>query len=124
MTTSRSTSEWIGSTPDSAIPPRVRVRVFERANGHCQSCTRKIAAGDAWQADHVVALINGGANRESNLQCLCGWCHKGKTAGDVAEKSRTARIKAKHLGVKRKSTFACSRDSKHRRKINGRVELR
>lgn len=124
MSTARSTEEWIGATPDSAIPPRVRLRVFERAAGRCQSCTRKISPGDSWQADHVQALINGGQNRESNLQCLCGWCHKGKTAGDVAEKSRTARVKAKHAGVKPKSRFACSKDSKFRKKINGEVVLR
>lgn len=120
----RSTEEWRGATPDSAIPPRVRLRVFERAAGRCQCCTRKIGPGDSWQADHVVALINGGANRESNLQCLCGWCHKGKTVGDVAEKSRTARVKAKHAGIKPKSRFACSRDSKFRKKLNGEVVLR
>ncbi len=54
----------------------------------------------------------------------CGWCHKGKTAGDVAEKSRTARVKAKHAGIKRKSAWACSKDSKYRKKINGEVVLR
>lgn len=119
--TARSTEEWRGATPDSTIPPRVRLRLFERSSGRCQSCTRKIAPGDSWQADHVVALVNGGANAESNLQVLCGWCHKAKTAGDVAEKASTARIRAKHLGIKKRSTFACSRDSKWKKKLDGTV---
>ena len=63
----RSVEEWIGATPDTAIPPRVRLRVFQRAEGRCEECTRKLMPGDQWQADHVVALVNGGANRESNL---------------------------------------------------------
>lgn len=122
MSTARSTEEWIGTSPDSVIPPRVRVRVFERADGHCQICTRKINAGERWIADHVVALINGGENRERNLQLICDWCdRKVKTPADVAEKSRTARVKAKHLGIKRKSTFACSRDSRWKKKIDGSV---
>lgn len=119
--TARSTEEWHGATPDSAIPPRVRLRLFQRAAGRCQSCTRKINPGDSWQADHIVALVNGGANAEGNLQVLCDWCHGGKTRADVAEKSRTARIRAKHLGIKKRSAFACSKDSPFRKKINGQV---
>ena len=80
---SRSTAEWIGKTDDSAIPPRVRLRVFERAGGRCQGeCGRILTPADKWQADHVTALINGGANRESNLRCICDWCHKLKKRMD------------------------------------------
>lgn len=98
----RSTDLWIGKTDDSAIPPRVRLRVYERARGHCQNCTREIRPGDGFQADHVIAIINGGRNSEDNLQCLCEWCHKEKTAVDVAEKSKVYQIRAKHLGLKPK----------------------
>ena len=120
--TARSTEEWRGASPNSAIPPRVRLRAFERADGHCQLCTRKIVAGERWIADHIVALINGGENRETNLQVICDWCdRKVKTPADVAEKARTARIRAKHLGIKKRSTFACSRDSKWKKRIDGTV---
>lgn len=97
----RSTEEWIGATDDTAIPRRVRVRLFLLADGHCANCSRKLHAGDEWQADHTIALVNGGANRESNLQVLCGWCHKPKTVFDVGEKARTYRKRAKHIGAKR-----------------------
>ena len=97
---SRSVPEWVGKTDDSAIPPRVRIRVFEAAEGKCQSCSRKIGPADKWQADHIVAVVNGGANSEDNLQCLCDWCHKAKTREDVAAKAKTAAIKAKHLGIR------------------------
>lgn len=39
----RALPEWIGKTPDTAIPARVRVRVFERFGGICQETGRKIA---------------------------------------------------------------------------------
>jgi len=119
--TGRSTPEWIGKTADSVIPPRVKLRVFERATGCCQKCQRKIAAGDKWQADHVIALTNGGENRESNLQCLCDWCHKRKTAGDVAEKSSVRQRALSHRGIKKPSRMPGSRNSPFKIKLDGTV---
>ncbi len=97
----RTVPEWIGSSPDSAIPPRVKLRLFEKAGGKCECCGRKLYPGDKYQFDHIIAIINGGENREKNLQVLCDWCHKSKTKQDVKSKSKTAKVKAKHLGIKR-----------------------
>lgn len=102
----RAVNEWIGSSDDARIPPRVRLRIYERDKGCCQKCTRKLFAGEAWEVDHVTALVNrDGGNRESNLQLLCTWCHKQKNAADVAEKSRTNRRKAKNIGIKKPRTI-------------------
>lgn len=122
----RSVQEWIGKTPDTKVPSRVRVRVFEKAGGKCQSCTRKINAGDSWDADHIVAIVNGGANKETNLQCLCGWCHEQKTKADVKQKSQVARAKNSHLGLKRRKgrPMPGTKASGIRRRMNGAVELR
>lgn len=95
---SREVPEWVGPTPDSAIPLRVRLRVFERYGGRCYISNRKIMPGDKWQVDHIVAIINGGPHRESNLAPVLDSEHKAKTKADVATKSKTARMKAKHLG--------------------------
>lgn len=97
--TARSLPEWIGSSADAKIPPRVRVRVFDRFGGVCQLSGRKIMPGDAWQCDHIVALVNGGAHREANLQPVLAAPHRAKTAKDVAEKATVARKRAKHIGV-------------------------
>lgn len=94
---SRSVEPWTGKHDDQAIPPRVRVRLFEAAGGRCAICNRKLGPGDKWQVDHVVALANGGAHSEANMQIACDWCHKAKTAEDVAQKSKTAAVKAKHV---------------------------
>lgn len=96
----RSTPEWVATHDDQAIPPRVRLRLFERAGGRCAHCGRKIGPADKWQADHVIALANGGRHAESNLQPLCPFCHASKTAEDVAFKKKSARIRARHLGIR------------------------
>lgn len=95
----REVPEWIGKSDDQAIPPRVRLRVFERHGGICHLSGRKIMAGDKWQIDHVKALVNGGEHRESNFAPVLDAPHKAKTAEDVAEKSKVYRIRAKHLGL-------------------------
>ncbi len=96
----RSVPLWVGKTDDAAIPPRVRLRVFERFGGVCQLSRRKIMAGDAWQVDHIIALANGGTHSEDNLQPVLVDAHKAKTALDVKIKAKVARQKAKHLGIK------------------------
>ena len=123
---SRSVDEWIGATPDTPIPPRVKLRVFERYGGVCHISGRKITAGEPWDCDHVQAIINGGENRESNLAPALRDKHRAKTAADVALKSRTAKRRAAHLGVKSKSTRSMpgSRASNFKRKLNGTVEKR
>src|SRR4051812_15351066 len=96
---SRSTPEWIGKDHNAPIPPRVRLRVFERYGGICHISGRRIRAGEQWDCDHLVALVNGGSHRESNLAPALRDKHREKTREDVAEKSRNYRKRASHLGL-------------------------
>lgn len=122
----RALEEWVGKTDDQAPPPRVRVRVFERCGGRCHRCTRKVAAGERWTLEHLTALINGGANRESNLGVTCDWCLPAKNAEDVAEKSKTYQRKAAHLGVKPKKgrRLPGCKDGPWKQKVGGGWEWR
>lgn len=95
----RAVPEWIGATPDTPIPPRVKDRVFIAHGGRCYLSGRKIFPGDAWDAEHVIAIINGGENRESNLKPALRDRHREKTAADVAIKSKTYRMRAKNNGT-------------------------
>lgn len=95
----RAVPEWIGSHPDQKVPERVRIRIFEAHKGICHIAKRKIMGGEPWELDHVVALINGGEHRESNLAPALKDKHRIKTKADVAEKSRVARKRQKHLGI-------------------------
>jgi 5-methylcytosine-specific restriction protein A len=123
----RARDEWIGKTPDTPVPLRVRVRQFERDGGICQcGCDWPIFAGDKWETDHKVAIINGGENRESNLRTLLKSHHKTKTAADVAEKAKVYRKRLNHLGLKRRKgpPMAGSKASGFKRKMDGSVERR
>lgn len=94
----RSVPEWIGRNDDTAIPPRVKLRVYHRAEGKCAKCGNE---GWAGEYDHAIPIILGGENRESNLQLLCVPCHKAKTRLDVKLKAKVARVRKKHLGIAR-----------------------
>lgn len=124
---SRSVDEWIGKDENSAVPLRVKLRIFEKHGGRCHISGRKIMPGDAFDYDHIVALVNwtgeGHGNRESNIAPALRDKHKEKTAADVAEKSRARKVKAKHLGLrpKAKAIIPGSRASKFKKKISGEV---
>lgn len=94
---SRAVAIWVGKTDDTAPPPRVRLRVWDRCVGRCHRCGRRIPVGDAWILEHFIALILGGANSEDNLCLTCSWCKPLKDAEDVAEKAKTAAVRQKHL---------------------------
>lgn len=100
----RSVEEWSGDTDDQRPPPRVRLRVLERHGFKCAGCTRPLSGTDPWICDHKIALINGGENREKNLQPLCDWCEPSKTTADVAEKSKVYQMTIKnHCSLRYKS---------------------
>ena len=99
---SREVPEWIGPRPETRPPPRVQDRVITRQGQICGcGCGVALArAGERVEIDHIIPLINGGENRESNLQALRAGCHKLKTKQDVAQKAKDYRKRAKHRGVK------------------------
>jgi len=101
----RAVDEWVATDDNQAIPARVKVRVFDRSGGVCAICTCTIVGKLRPAYDHKIALINGGQNRESNLQLLCVPCHATKTKADVAEKSRVYRKRSAHLGIKKPRTM-------------------
>jgi 5-methylcytosine-specific restriction endonuclease McrA len=97
---SRSVKDWVGKTDDTQAPPRVRLRVFERCDGRCHRCGRKIRPGEKWTLEHLTAIILGGRNSEDNLGCTCEWCLPVKNAEDQSAKSKLAKITKRHIGVK------------------------
>lgn len=95
----RSVSEWIGKNDDAKAPPKVRQRVLDRDGSKCRLCGTVIMSTDGFELDHVIALINGGENRETNLSAVHRRCHVKKTAVDVRQKAKVAAIKGKHSGA-------------------------
>lgn len=121
---SRSLPEWIGASPDTPIPARVKLRNFDAHGGICHISKRKIRAGEAWDSDHVIAIINGGENRESNLAPALRARHIEKTALDIAEKSLVARKRKSHVLTKQPSKWGCGRGSRFKKKMNGQTVQR
>lgn len=95
----RAVEEWIGKTDDQKVPPRVRLRIFEREGGICHLSGQQIQPGEKWDLEHKVALILGGQHRESNLFPALQEPHRRKTAMEMQVKSKIARVKKKHLGI-------------------------
>ena len=99
---SRPVPEWRGARPETAPPPRVKLRILDRQGDCCAECGRQFSPACPPEFDHERALVNGGENCERNIRAVCSFCHAPKTASDVAEKAKVARVRAKHLGLKDK----------------------
>lgn len=100
----RDVIEWIGATPNSVPPDEVKRRVLLRYNRTCHWTGVPIRPGDEWDTDHVIALINGGQNRESNLAPIRrGKAHKEKTRVDMEEADYVKRVQKRHYGLKKPS---------------------
>jgi 5-methylcytosine-specific restriction endonuclease McrA len=120
--TGRSVEEWRGATPDSKIPPHVRLRVFERFDGICQITRRKIRAGDAWAIDHIVPLADGGSHCETNLVPVLEIAHRQKTGQENTERAKVRAVKSKHFNIRsEKAPMPGSRKSKWKRTMDGRT---
>ena len=60
----------------------IRAR-WMREHPLCCRCEARGYARPATQLDHIVPLIDGGKDDESNYQSLCDECHKVKTADEA-----------------------------------------
>lgn len=121
----RSVPEWIGKTPDTPVPDRVATRVFDKYGGRDYRTGVKLRPGH-WHCDHVIALINGGENRESNLAPIETEEHKVKTVEDIKIKSKTYRMRKKDIGLKSRTSrpMPGSRDSEWYKPMRGKAERR
>ena len=51
----------------------------------CRHCYAKGRIAAATVPDHIIPLHKGGSDEDSNIQCLCGPCHKAKTSQEIRE---------------------------------------
>ncbi len=101
----RSVPEWVGRNDDQAVPARVLLRIWNRCNGQCAVCRRKILVGEDWDLDHEWPLAFGGGHREANLQVVCSWCHRSKTRTEQARKGKADRVAKKQHGIGKRRWF-------------------
>lgn len=106
------------------FPAKVKAAAALRADGHCEGCTRKLLTGD-FHYDHDIPDGLGGEPTLENCRVLCRSCHSVKTTKqDVPRIAKAKRNYRKARGIRKPSTFSCSRNSKWKKKISGEVVAR
>lgn len=93
----RSVPEWIGKTPESMPGKLVLLRIYSRQNGICScGCGRVMNLNrDKIDREHTVPLIDGGANRESNLTLMLHEHHVPKTSEEAKQRAEARQHQAK-----------------------------
>lgn len=106
------------------FPAKIKAAAALRANGKCEECTRRLLTGD-FHYDHVIPDALGGEPTLENCAVLCRSCHRIKTgSGDIPRIAKAARNYRKARGIRKPSTFSCSRNSPFKKKITGEVVRR
>lgn len=106
--------EFTGKTKEAA---------YKRAAGKCELCGAPLIVG-RFTYDHRDPDYFSKDNSLENCQVI-GWCcDKPKTAKDQGDIAKSRRVQRREMGIKKRSTFSCSRQSKWKKKISGEVVRR
>ena len=80
--------------PETLHEQRLRGRALQARNTRlmwqsplCVECSKAGRIRAATERDHIVPLVDGGPDVESNLQGLCSECHKAKTAAEARRRA-------------------------------------
>lgn len=125
----RSRKEWIGKNDDAKPTKAVRQRVYDKYEGMCHICGLHIKPTETWHADHVIAIIEGGPNRESNLKPAHVHCNLQKANGEKTRKAKVAKTRQKHLGIKNeptlesRNTFDTQRRAERKAKASEKIQM-
>ncbi len=112
--------------PRREFSRRDKLKIFARADGHCEGCGCKLWPGDAKEIDHTLPDALGGKPDIKNAKLLCHWCHKAKTKADVGRIRKADRQKATHQGLKTRKgqPMPGTKASGLRKRMDGTVEVR
>lgn len=80
-----------------------RVDAHDRHGGTCCVCLGSIAPGEPFIDEHVIPLALGGSNDASNRGMAHVACAKIKTRRDQNMIAKAIRMRAKHLGIKKRN---------------------
>jgi len=100
----RSVEEWVGRSPNSKVPDRVKLRIWRRENGRCYLTGKKIMPNDSFDYEHKKRIEDGGENRESNIFLALTAPHKRKSAEERAAAKKADDIAKRHIGIKTPKT--------------------
>ncbi len=110
-------------TPRQSRTKRQRLETFNRHNGVCHLCERKIRPGEKGEEDHVIALACGGEDTDDNRAPAHDDCHGVKSKVDTTNAAKGVRVRQKHLGIKSDTgaVIPGSKRHKYKRKLDGTV---
>lgn len=103
---------------------KTKAQAFTRAKDRCEGCGAATKFKPV-HYDHDLACELGGDNSLENCKVLCVPCHKTKTRDrDMPLIAKSRRIRQREMGIRKRSKFPGSRDSKFKKKISGEVVFR
>ena len=77
--------------------PGQKLAIWERDEGRCQGCKRKLMSWEAKQFDHIIPLARGGLTTVENGQTLGECCYVDKNAEDQTITSKADMQAKKHV---------------------------
>lgn len=93
--------------PRKSLTRNQRAELFLEHGGRCYLCGCIINAGrgEAWEVEHVEAREISGRDDWANLRPAHVDCHKVKTKEDKAIIAKCNRVRNKHLGIRKRTSF-------------------
>ena len=100
---------------------RTKLQAWERDNGICGRCKLPIV-GERADFDHIIPDTFSHDCAVDNCMPVHIRCHRQKTSEeDIPRIAKSNRVRAKHLGISRRSSFQTNRDGRWKRKMNGEI---
>ena len=107
----------------SEFSKSVRLKAFIAARGKCQDCGIPLRSTNV-EFHHDKECTFGGNAQLENCVPLCKNCHGAITKRQAPVIAKSNRIRAKHLGIRKRSSFATNRDGAFKKKMDGSVVRR
>jgi 5-methylcytosine-specific restriction endonuclease McrA len=104
------------------FPAKVKLTAWQRCGGFCEieGCEAKLRPG-RFTYDHRIPDQMGGEPTLENCQVICRECDRDKTGRDQSDIAKAKRRERKDAGIRKRSTFPCSRDTRFKKKLDGSV---
>lgn len=90
-------------TKRKPLTRRQRVKMHDEHGGICVVCLQPIPSGERFIDEHIIPLEIGGSNDASNRGPAHIQCAKIKTKRDQKLIAKSYRVRAKHLGIRKRS---------------------
>lgn len=96
----------VGTTARLAMGRARRLRIWEAHKGICVLCKLKIdGVREKWTIEHILALVLGGTDTDDNCGPAHETCRRAKDKNDLRDAAKCKRIKMRHIGIKKQSSF-------------------